>query len=41
MTVLGTARSFGSMNPIALIEAAAATRRMVLGALAKPQPPRR
>jgi hypothetical protein len=41
MTALGNGRSFGYMNPIAFIEAAAATRSAVLGALANPKKSRR
>jgi hypothetical protein len=37
MTVQARGRSFGSMNPIAFIEAAAITHKMVLGAFAKPR----
>jgi hypothetical protein len=37
MTAVLPGRSFGSMNPIAFIEAAAVTHKMVLGALEKPK----
>jgi hypothetical protein len=36
MTGPGSGRNFGCMNPIALIEAGAATRSAMLGAMADP-----